>query len=103
MEENSRQACYGCLKKVTVNDVVIPNYLIASRPCPILMFGKVRAVLCEGPMCAEEIKEEILAHDSDLSVLYTKRDSFKVLLSSCVTFVGCLVSVGTFGAGAPGV
>jgi len=69
---NLRQACYGCLKEVTVMDVIVPDLIFIRNLCPVLVFGNVRAVLCEGPMCAEEIKEELNAHDSDLRDLYTR-------------------------------
>jgi len=76
------QACYGCLKEVTVLYATFPKVLGYKRKGPVLVFGNVRAVFCDGPMC-EEIKEDICVQDSDLKALYTNKGFFEGLAFLC--------------------
>ena len=51
-------------------DFIIPDFLETRRQGPVLVFGSVRAVLCDGPMCSEDVKEDICVHNSDLKMVY---------------------------------
>jgi len=71
-----KQACYGCMKEVTVLEAIIPKILVTEINYEVLVFGNVRVVLCDGPMC-EEIKEDIGVQDSELKKLYIRKGCFE--------------------------
>ena len=51
-------------------------------PAPVL-FGNVRAVLCDGPKCSEEGYEEIIGHKKYLARMYIRKGHYEGAAFMC--------------------